>query len=87
MIENKKIFVYKDWDAETPELIGRLYILSEEEASLRRLFWFIITVFHNLLKSLCIIIHLHPHIAYISTAAAHSNILLITVENFSFLRF
>nr|WP_298568958.1 HipA domain-containing protein [uncultured Mogibacterium sp.] len=26
MIENKKIFVYKDWDAETPELIGRLYI-------------------------------------------------------------
>lgn len=26
MIENKKIFVYKDWDAEIPELIGNLYV-------------------------------------------------------------
>lgn len=26
MIENKKIFVYKDWDAEIPELIGSLYV-------------------------------------------------------------
>lgn len=26
MIENKKVFVYKDWDAETLELIGILYV-------------------------------------------------------------
>ena len=46
-----------------------------------------LTVFHNLLTSLCIIIHSYPYTSYISTAVAHSHTLLITVENFYFLCF